>query len=97
MKFSIKDFFSKCDLIRGKLQIWSYLLTKSLMKNFIFCAVTINKFNKSIVSAMIHPETNCYRKEGYYHSDNVTVGCTLFSSVFHYRKYGKYGNRLVVC
>ena len=27
MKFSIKDFFSKCDI-------------KSLMENFIFCAVT---------------------------------------------------------
>ena len=39
MKFSIKDFFSKCDQIRRKLQIWSHLLKKSLMKNFIFCAV----------------------------------------------------------
>ena len=36
MKFSIKDFFSKCDRIRRKLQIWSNLLTKSLMENFIF-------------------------------------------------------------
>ena len=26
MKFSIKDFFSKCDQIRRKLRIWSYLL-----------------------------------------------------------------------
>ena len=30
MKFSIKDFFSKCDQIRRKLQIWSHLLKKSL-------------------------------------------------------------------
>ena len=30
-KFSIKDFFSKCDQIRR--------LKKSLMENFIFCAV----------------------------------------------------------
>ena len=36
MKFSIKDFFSKCDEIRRKLRIWSYLLKKSLMGNFIF-------------------------------------------------------------
>ena len=36
MKFSIKDFFSKCDQIRRKLQIWSHLLKKSLMVNFIF-------------------------------------------------------------
>ena len=36
MKFPIKRFFSKCDQIRRKLQIWSHLLNKSLMKNFIF-------------------------------------------------------------
>ena len=36
MKFSIKDFFSKCDQIHRKLRIWSYLLKKSLMENFIF-------------------------------------------------------------
>ena len=38
-KVSIKDFFSKCDQIRKKLRIWSHLLKKSLMENFIFCAV----------------------------------------------------------
>ena len=39
MKFSIKDFFSKCDQILRELQIWSHLLKKSLMENFSFCAV----------------------------------------------------------
>ena len=39
MEFSIKDFFSKCDQIRSILRIWSHLLKKSLMENFIFCAV----------------------------------------------------------
>ena len=39
MKFSIKDFFNKCDQIRRKLRIWSPLLKKSLMKNLIFRAV----------------------------------------------------------
>ena len=38
MKISIKDFFGKCDQIRRKLRIWSHLLKKFLMKNFIFCA-----------------------------------------------------------
>ena len=38
MKFSIKDFFSICDQIQRKLRIWSHLLKKSLMENFIFCA-----------------------------------------------------------
>ena len=39
MKFSTKDFFSKCDQIRTILRIWSHLLKKSLMENFIFHAV----------------------------------------------------------
>ena len=36
MKFSIKDFFSKCDQIRSKLGIWSHLLKRSLIENFFF-------------------------------------------------------------
>ena len=36
MKFSIKDFFSKCEQIRSFLRIWSRLLKESLMENFIF-------------------------------------------------------------
>ena len=42
MKFSIKDFFSKCDQIRSYLWIWAHLLKKSLMKNFIFCVVSVD-------------------------------------------------------
>ena len=42
MKFSVKDFFSICDQIRGKLRIWSYLLKKCLMESFIFCAVRMH-------------------------------------------------------
>ena len=41
MMFSIKDFFSKCDQIRRKLRIWSHILKKSLMENFIFCTVKV--------------------------------------------------------
>ena len=41
IKFSIKDFFSKCVQIRIKLRIWSHLLKKSLMESFIFCAVRL--------------------------------------------------------
>ena len=40
MKFSVEDFFSKCDQI-SFLRIWSHLLKKSLMENFIFCAVSL--------------------------------------------------------
>ena len=42
MKFSIKDFASKCDPIDRKLRIWSHLLDKSLMKKLHFlCSLSI--------------------------------------------------------
>ena len=39
MKFSIKNFFSKCDQIYSFLRNWPHLLKKSLTENFIFRAV----------------------------------------------------------
>ena len=45
IKFSIKDYFSKCDQIRSFWRIWSYLLKKFLMENFFFSAVTNNAFH----------------------------------------------------
>ena len=36
MKLSIKDFLRKCDQTRIFLRIWSRLLKKSLIENFIF-------------------------------------------------------------
>ena len=45
MKFPITDFFSKQDQIRKKLRIWSYLLKKSVVENFIFCAVLLLKLS----------------------------------------------------
>ena len=57
IKFSIKDFFSKCYQIRRKLRIQSHLLKKSLMENFIFSAVQVGvlredrtEFLRTIVS-----------------------------------------------
>ena len=44
MKFSIKDFVSRCDQIRIFRRIWSLLLKKSLMANFIFSAVIFFQF-----------------------------------------------------
>ena len=53
MNFSIKDLFSKCDQIGWKLQIWSHLLKKSLMENFMFYAMQLLRMdyfkNKSII------------------------------------------------
>ena len=39
MKFFVRDFLSKCGQIRNFLRIWSHFLKKSLIENFIFCAV----------------------------------------------------------
>ena len=39
MKFSIKDFFTKCGQIRRRVWIWSHSLKKSQIENFIFYAV----------------------------------------------------------
>ena len=38
-KFSIKDFFIKCDQIRSFRRVWSHLLKKSSMGKFTFYAV----------------------------------------------------------
>ena len=47
MKFSVKDFFSKCDQIRRKPRIWLRLLKKSLMESFIFCVVYHLNYEKT--------------------------------------------------
>ena len=39
-KFSMKDFFNKCDPIRRKLRIWSNLLKKPSTEKFTFCEVS---------------------------------------------------------
>ena len=54
MKFSIKHLFSECDQIRRKLRFWSHLLKKSLIENFILCAVLktiVNKLDNRILDA----------------------------------------------
>ena len=53
MKLSIKDFSSKCDQIRRKLRIWSHLLEKSLMENFIFFAASAFRAESPSVSKNI--------------------------------------------
>ena len=50
MKFSMKDFFSKCDQIRSFLQLWSHLLKKPLIENFVFCAVHCNSMTFTVAS-----------------------------------------------
>ena len=73
MKFSIKDFFSKCDQIRSFLRNWSHSLKKSLMENFIFCEVKLIDWmlllflafiygkEKSFLSEIFDQYSACYR------------------------------------
>ena len=48
MKFSIKDFFTKCGQIRRRVWIWSHSLKKSQIENFIF--YTVKNVHVSIFS-----------------------------------------------
>ena len=51
-KFSIKDFFSKCDQIGRKLRIWSHLLKKNLNGKLHFlccdCLIKVIKNDRLI-------------------------------------------------
>ena len=49
IKCYIKDFFSKCDQIRRKLQTWSHLQKKSLLENFIFLCNDSHSSVKSLI------------------------------------------------
>ena len=40
MRFSINDFFSNCDQIQSFLRIWSHLLKKSFMENFLCSGIS---------------------------------------------------------
>ena len=54
MKFFIRNVFSRCDQICIFLPIWSHLLKKSLMENFIFCEVYfVIDFERCILSVRL--------------------------------------------
>ena len=64
MKFSIKNFFGKCEQIRSFVWTWSHLLKKSLIENFIFCAVKNSpwrsKFSSFPLLVLNSPNTSCH-------------------------------------
>ena len=60
-KFSIIDFFSKCDQTRWKLRIWSHLLKKSFMDNFVFLSsVTLLQFHLQLQLQLQFKQEKCY-------------------------------------
>ena len=68
MKFSIKDIFIKCGQICRKLLIWSHLLNKSLMENFIFCSVTL--FSKRKMGKIFFPSLRPVISQNYNKNNN---------------------------
>ena len=74
MKFSIKDFFSKCDQIRSLLRIWSHLLKKSLTENFIICAV-------HLTNELINLELLLIVTTSYSISIQILMQCNIFSLI----------------
>ena len=101
INFSIKDFFSKWDQTRRKLQIWSHLPKKSLMENFIFRVVFCGKrherksrnyFKKGFESTLL---STCFYKN--YRKNNMwwnwlKVIFSAFSKVIYCIPYIKYRN-----
>ena len=65
MKFSIKDFFSKCGQIRSLLRIWSHLLKKPLMENFIFvqCKKTLQPLTERLKNILPLSKKDLFAKQ----------------------------------
>ena len=86
MKFFIKDFFSQCDQIRSFLWIWSHVLKKALMENFIFCALkrTPQKRTKSNIGWTLFGikfrKWNCLLKiiAGSSFSSKLQISCWIY-------------------
>ena len=79
MKFSIKDFLCKCDQIRSFLRIWSYLLKKSLKKNFIFCAVKNVAIAKKKMLKVVRQYVNLFTID----SNDIETACmTSLSCIY---------------
>ena len=91
MKFSIKDFFSKCAQIRKKLRVWSHLLRKSLMENFIFCAVlgelwygiTVQKMKFSIKDFFNKCDQRCLKRWSHLLKTLFSVQWIIFLLLFN--------------
>ena len=90
MKFPIADFFSKCDQIRRKLCIWSHLLKKFAMENFIFCAVIRLKFAKNQARAKQHPKAELLLFENYSLSSSMLSSTNNRPRPRHEYEYNKY-------
>ena len=55
IKFSIKNFFNKCDQVCRELRIWSDLLEKFLIENFVFYAaeIELHRFTSQLSNSFL--------------------------------------------
>ena len=79
-KMKFHYFFSKCDQIRRKPQIWSHLLKKYLMENFIFCAV-LTVSSMSFLLCTISSITCCFWSL-FNHSIHITLSTPNVISLY---------------
>ena len=95
MKFSIKDFSSKCDQIRRKLRLWSHLLKKLLIENFIFCAVknSMKKLRlvKNTAQRGVCDQKRCIGSCGEILSFNVFLMVSLFNNGDRWKTWERIG------
>ena len=95
MKFSIKDFSSKCDQIRRKLRLWSHLLKKLLIENFIFCAVknSMKKLRlvKNTAQRGVCDQKRCIGSCGEILSFNVFLMVSLFNNGDRWKTWERMG------
>ena len=81
MKFSINDFFSKCDRIRSFLRISSHLLKKSLTSFFVQCKSGYRVWRKYGLKLL--PTHLFFLK----HKHKPEIPATRKYGKFTYRKY----------
>ena len=80
MKFSMKGFFSEYDEILRNLRIWSHLLKKSFMENFIFCTVAISLILQSELLSEILTIANLWHPQaGLERAQNLSSGFVEWS------------------
>ena len=80
MKFCITNFLSKCGQIRSSPRILSYLLKKSVMENFIYCAVTSEKrFSRISILYVLNDDL---------HAEIIQHWLSNFSFVINFSKVG---------
>ena len=63
LSFPLTDFLNKCDQKRWKLRIWSHLLKKYVMENFIFCAVSVFRLHLCFITVSDSTLVNLGKKQ----------------------------------